>query len=314
VLIKAADPDRDIGRLEALLRRTDLSDVSRVSLERELFVTRRGRRGERDAQYEIEFHLAQRPDVATIHGLRIESGTRSAQIDHVVITRFLDIWVCESKAFTGRIAINDYGEWEVHYGHKSYGVRSPVLQAWNHLNVLAEVLAKGTVPLPKVAGDRIVPTFKVAALFSNKARITRPVAVTDHLETELRAVMKVERLYSMIEATLRERDATATARGISSQELVDFATKLAGLHAPRSINWAAKVEITQILGGQSAGMPVEPKAPANVIEIAAAKCASCHANLRRGEIAYCTDRASDFGNGLYCFRCQPAALVRASLH
>ena len=69
--------------------------------------------GERDAAYEIEFHLGPNPNRMTIHDLRLEVDGRVAQIDHLIITRLVNFWVCESKHFAEGVAINDYGEWIV---------------------------------------------------------------------------------------------------------------------------------------------------------------------------------------------------------
>ena len=46
---------------------------------------------------------------SVIHDLRIECEGRVAQIDHLLIGRFLDIWVCETKNFSEGIAINEQG-------------------------------------------------------------------------------------------------------------------------------------------------------------------------------------------------------------
>ena len=63
-----------------------------------------------------------------IHDFRIECDGRTAQIDHLIINRFLDIWVCESKHFSEGITINEHGECSAFYDSKPYGVPSPIEQ------------------------------------------------------------------------------------------------------------------------------------------------------------------------------------------
>ena len=311
MLIKPRDRSTEVDDLAAIARRADLSSETKSWVERELRIARLGQRGERAAEHEIEFHFARRPDVATLHGLRLEYDGRSAQIDHLIVTRYLDIWVCESKAFTGRVEINDYGEWQVVYGNKAYGVKSPVLQAWNQLNVLADVLRRGAVPLPKVADRPIGPNFKVAVLFSDQARIARPAPGTRELDEELRAVMKVERLYAALERSLRERS-TSSNTVLSCEDLVVFAGKIAALHCSSSTDWLARF-------GLPPATPADGKSPAarspdNVVEITTSTCGRCGVRLRAGEVSYCRDRKAEFASGLYCMRCQPDARARVTAH
>jgi hypothetical protein len=74
-----------------------------------------GTKAEQGVAYEIEFHHGASPDVMTIHDLRIECDGRVAQIDHLIIHRFLDVRVCKSKFFSGGVEINESGEWSTHW-------------------------------------------------------------------------------------------------------------------------------------------------------------------------------------------------------
>src|SRR5450759_1036572 len=98
MLIKAADDKQpEVDALEALLSRPDVGRERRARIEQEIRSIRAGVSGERDAAYEIEFHLAANKNQMTLHDLRVECDGRVAQIDHLIINRLLDIWVCESK-------------------------------------------------------------------------------------------------------------------------------------------------------------------------------------------------------------------------
>jgi hypothetical protein len=303
VLIKAADPNTSVTELTALLRRRDLPLETRPWIARELKTEQRGRRGERQAQYEIEFHFGQRPDVVTLHGFRVDCAGRVAQIDHLILTRYLDIWLCESKAISGRIHINEYGEWEAAYGHRSYGMKSPYLQAWNHLHVLADVFARKIIPLPDADGVMLKPTYHVAVLLSDSARITRPVSTSDQLEAEVNSVMKVERLYATFQRKLHERESSGgSGQQISCEALVAFAKRLTALHAPKPIDWAAKFGLVSPASASEAAAATE-----NIVRMTIETCASCGVRLRHGEVEYCRDQARAFAGALYCMRCQPKA-------
>ncbi len=118
MLIKAADDKQpQINALEALLARPDVDAQTRRRIEQEVRMIRAGASGERDAAYEIEFHLGANKNQMTVRDLRIEVDGRVAQIDRLIINRLLDVWVCESKHFAEGVAINEHGEWVAFYGN-----------------------------------------------------------------------------------------------------------------------------------------------------------------------------------------------------
>ena len=57
-------------------------------------------KGEAEAAYEMEFHYGASKNWMVLHDLRLECEGRVAQIDHLLLNRFLEIYVCESKRFS----------------------------------------------------------------------------------------------------------------------------------------------------------------------------------------------------------------------
>ena len=156
----------------------------------------------------------------TIHDLRIEVGGRVAQIDHLVVTRLLDVWVLESKHFSEGVAVDEHGEWVAFCGHRPYGIPSPIEQNRRHVAVLADAFTKHLVPFPKRLGVvTIKPNFYSLVLVSNHARISRPkgkaaAAGVPGLDT----VIKVDRFETTIDAAYEERSLTAIGKLISSEQ------------------------------------------------------------------------------------------------
>src|SRR5437773_2787611 len=112
MLIKVADDKQpQIDALNGLLGRPDVDSSARKLIEQEIRFIRAGAKGERDAAYEIDFHYRDRDSYMVVHDLPLEFGGRVAQIDHLLINRVLDVWVCETKAFSEGVKINEYGEW-----------------------------------------------------------------------------------------------------------------------------------------------------------------------------------------------------------
>src|SRR5437879_5273844 len=112
MLIKAADSrTSDVSTLERLLSREDVRGDTRKRIEAEIRQVVSGQKAERDAAYQIEFYFGHSEHWATIHDLRFEVDGLAAQIDHLIINRLAEIWVCESKSFAEGVTINEHGEW-----------------------------------------------------------------------------------------------------------------------------------------------------------------------------------------------------------
>jgi hypothetical protein len=189
--IKAADDKTpDLDALRALLGRSDVNDEQRQRIDREVRNIQSGLRGEQDAAYEIEFHYGQSRNWMSIRDLRVECDGRVAQIDHLLINRVLEIYVCESKRFGEGVAINEQGEFTAFFGGKAYGVPSPLEQNRRHISVLESVFKTGQVPLPRRLGLTIKPNMIGLVLVSKNARISRPKRKIDGLD----AVIKNDQL------------------------------------------------------------------------------------------------------------------------
>src|SRR5690606_16734437 len=165
MLIKGADDQTAL--LEELERRAAGVGADAKHAARELRIRRAGIKGERDSAYLIDFHFAQAPNWAVIHDLRIEHGHRVAQIDHLLINRWLDFYVLESKHFHAGIKITDEGEllqWNAY--KKSYeGMASPLEQNERHIQVLQDAVSR--IELPVRLGVRIPPNFTSLVLVSS---------------------------------------------------------------------------------------------------------------------------------------------------
>lgn len=106
----AADRIADVGALERLLDRPDVAAATRKRIEAEIRQIQAGAKGEAGAAYEIEVWPSK--NWATIHDLRIEVDGLVAQIDHLILNRLAEVWVCESKHFADGVSVNEHGEWQ----------------------------------------------------------------------------------------------------------------------------------------------------------------------------------------------------------
>ena len=163
------DRATELAELERAV--ADLQGEAKRRAEVDLRQRRAGLKGEQDAAYLIDFHYGASKHRAVIHDLRLEHGGRVAQIDHLIITRWLDCYVLESKHFHAGIKITEQGEFLRWSNSKRTfeGMESPLEQNQRHIAVLKDVMA--TLDLPIRLGLTIRPAFHSFVLVSGKARI-----------------------------------------------------------------------------------------------------------------------------------------------
>src|SRR5437870_6175993 len=193
--IKSAD-DRQpqINGLMALLSRRDVSVRTQQRIEQEIRTIEAGQRGEAQAAYQIDFYYDRDPNVMTIHDLRLNCDGRVAQIDHPLITRSFEFWVCESKNFGEGVEINEQGEWSVSNGGRKRGIQSPIEQNKRHIVVLKDVFARRLVTMPTRLGLTFKATLRSLVLVSDRTHITRPKGTASERVNGLESVIKAEQL------------------------------------------------------------------------------------------------------------------------
>jgi Nuclease-related domain len=238
VQIKAADDTRPtIDGLESLLRRNDLDPSRRERILQELKNVRAGSRTERDAAHEIELHFGDSPHWVTIHDLRFEVGAYSAQIDHILINRLAQVWVCESKHFAEGAVINEHGEWRQSWQGGLGGMKSPVEQAHRQVLLLSRVFDGGLVASPRRLGlIRAKPAIKSLVLVSDNAWIDRPKIKAPWLDE----VIKSEHLRTELYDDFDRGSFFQAFRLISKGALRTLGEQLAALHRPSTTDPAAK--------------------------------------------------------------------------
>ena len=324
MIIKEADEKKSqIVTLEALAARLDASSDVRRRIEQEIRNIRSGIKGEEEAAYEINFHFGATKNYAVIHDLRIEVEGRVAQIDHLLIGRFLDIWVCETKSFCEGIAINEQGECSQFYNNKPSGMPSPFEQNKKHIMVLGALFKTGMVQLPTRLGFAIKPNMTSVVLVSKNARISRPKTKIAGMES----IIKSDQFRSMIDrATDGDNNPLTMAKLIGADTLENFARAIATEHKPIAFNWAGKFGLPEIPPGFRASrvataQAMPPPLPTPVVasilseemgsvtnEVSRPKrkliCATCSQSVELKVARFCWFNKARFGENIYCRECQ----------
>lgn len=316
MLIKPADSkEPDLAQLNALLARPDIDPATRKRIDEEIRKINAGIKGEKEAAYEMGFHFGNSRNWMIIHDLRLEYKGRVAQIDHLLVNRVLEIYVCESKHFAGGIAINELGECTGFWNDKPQGVASPFEQNRKHMLVLQSVFDDGWVKLPSRLGFTLKPTLKGLVLVSKNARITRPKTKVADIDT----IIKNDQLKSRIEKDADNQSSIANvgslAKVISQETLEALAQRIAALHQPIVYDWEGKFGISKEVALTKSPAPV-PKVVAVKTATSVSKvadegkprqkraCHSCGKPLSDGVVKYCGDNKSRFGDNVYCMDCQ----------
>lgn len=231
MIIKTADDKAKRLTLLEDLKASPLLDARQKDwLRQELLRTQRGLQGERDAAHYIDARFKDSEAHAVLHDLRFEVEGEVAQIDHMVITRALCIYLFETKCFAGNVKINERGEFTVTYpGERAFGVPSPLEQSRRHERLLLKVLAR--LEITGRLGTQ--PQFVHAVLLHPKAIITRPDAKAFNTDDVIKADQIATWHKAMAERSISMFETLSLAVNMrGSDTLKALAEKLARQHRP----------------------------------------------------------------------------------
>ncbi len=318
---------RDIDRLEALLRDPRGDSRYRQQLDTEIRKLKAGDRGEEGVAYHLKVFFGETKNWVVLNDVRIEHDGLVAQIDHILIGRMLDVWVCESKSCSGGVRINERREFMTFVGGRPRGMDSPIEQNERHIRILRAVFDAGLIAMPKRLGFTLKPRFHSLILIANGA-ITRPKAPFPGLES----VIKAEHLKDHVMTADDGSNPLDIAKLVSSATLEDIGRQLAGLHKPIVLDWQARLRQAATAGHASslqapppaaAAAPASSRAEAATAAAAelpgvarpprpAAACAHCGDAVSTGVRSYCVKNADRFAGAIYCQPCQATLSAQAN--
>lgn len=311
MLIKEADDkSADISTLKLLLNHPEATADTKKKIEQEIRNISSGSKGEADAAFEINFHYGSTKNWAVIHDLRLEHKGRVAQIDHLLINRFLDIWVLESKRFSEGIGINDQGECAAFWNGKPTGIGSPHEQNAKHIAVIKTACNDGAVELPKRLGFPIKPSFNGLVVVSKSARISRPK--TNGWWND--GIVKADQIKSKIDNLINaDNNILMAAKIVACDTLETFARDLVACHVPLAFDWNGKFGLprgvmhssenpprmdAEAACSPSLTMSADTKKPARI-------CHACSMPVEDKVVTFCIRfNKARFNGHIYCQDCQ----------
>jgi hypothetical protein len=313
MLLKSTDDkSKRVRLLEELRQSPDLNARQRSWLEDELMRLQRGIAGERSAAHYLDNYLKDDPERLLLHDLRVSFEGETAQVDHLMMTRGMHVYLIETKNFNGEISINDQGEFSVRYGRdRVYGIESPMEQSRRHERVLRKVFERLDI---KGRMGR-APAFHHCVLIDPKGIIHRPSAkvldTTDVMKADQFPSWHQNRIDRGISVT---EGLSALANLVSVDTLAEFAQKLGRQHRPADLlalpdfmqpRAAAPQPAQQTTSANSVAarrIQEPPRASASHNPEIKRKlvCATCGAKITFQEGKYCWNNEARFGGFQYC--------------
>lgn len=311
MLIKQADDKtRDIATLRELLVHPAANADTKRKIDQEIRNISFGVKGEQEAAYEIDFHYGPSKNWAVIHDLRLEHDGRVAQIDHLLVNRLLDVWVCESKRFAEGIAINEQGECSMFWNGRPQGIGSPHEQNAKHIAVIKSACDSGAVELPKRLGFSIKPDFRSLVVVSKNARVMRPKASGWWDE----GITKADQVKQKIEKSFdSDNNPLTMAKVVASETMEAFARRLAARHKAIAFDWYARFGLSKDMirpvGDnkkvvESGGTVAAEESPQSDKPKSKLACVSCQTVVAYNVAKFCWFNKVRFGGHVYCMDCQ----------
>lgn len=319
MLIKSPDDYSKRLRLLEELRNSDrLDDRQKDWLRSEYNRLKPGLAGERDAAHYLDLSISHGQNHAVLHDLRLEADGYVAQIDHLIVNRFLMFFMLETKTYSGSLHINEHGEFMAEYANeRRYGIPSPLEQSRRHETVLRKVLEQ--LGITGRVGTE--PTFVHVVMLHPKAIIERPPA--DKFDTSM--VIKADQfrtwqlkyLDDMGTGTFLAK--TVNMRGRDTVK--EWGELLKSAHRPTNPLslpdfMKPKPQLTEHatpspMAKPSQAMPMRsvatPQATTQNEDNSRPVCASCGKSLTPKAAKFCQDKAAWFGGKLYCYDHQAEA-------
>jgi len=331
MLIKLKDSiDSQLEQLDQILKIPDLPKDKFQQVQKELKILRSGNQGEQDSAYFIDFYYKDSVNWAIIHDLRIEYGGLTAQIDHLLINRFLDFYILETKNYVNGIKITDRGEFLVLFQNTYVPIESPLEQNKRHVKVLNDLL-QGENLLPKRLGLSLQPHFIPYILVSPKSRVIRPPKQIFNTD----GIIKSDEFKQQIEDNFKNENIFSTmgsvAKVISKDSLRSLAEHLVSHHRSLKINYYDRFSIAPRKTSTDISTPDPAQTIAPVIpslktaspsltskpsvqpeEAFNYYCYTCKKSISKKVAIFCFNHKVCFGGKAYCLDCQKQFLLTSA--
>jgi len=275
-------------------------------------MNRSGREAEEQMAHYLRRAFGTSKDVIVFNGLRIESDGDAAQMDHLVLHRCGAI-VVETKSVTGRVKINERGEWTRFVGQTAKGMGSPIEQAIRQAEFLksylrphaAEILRRMVglqIQFTHIPIDILVAISDGGIVDAPKKRPLPEVCKSDQIPSRIKEfIARYKKANSLFTPSLNPFDTRDVWHSMNDDELDRFRDFLLANHRPLVQRPASTARGS---GQPSRGLQAAEAGEPGALSIVPRVCAECGKPLTDKVIAYCQEHAKKFDGRLFCFQHQ----------
>lgn len=223
-------------------------------------------------------------DHAVLHDIRIDTGDGDvAQIDHLVLNRFAEPWVIETKSAVGGLEIDRTGQWFRRDRASVVPIPSPVRQAERQASAIGRLDYDRKLPLP--SRIRLFGGLDVRALVvvADRTPISVPDNPSEDVTRELNRVVRCDQIGQRIWDDWQYP--------VQCEGVAGFQTWTRTLLAP-----------LRLIGCRHLSKMSEELSRLALPSVG--RCATCQRTITDKEEAYCRSRSQLFNSELHCYSCQ----------
>jgi len=286
----------------ATIERLLLSDPpwnARASLQRDHASILTSLKQRRDAAYQLDLYFAKSPNWVVLHDIHLAMGDSETEIDHLLISREMDVYVIDTSHYNSNIKLNGKGDFFRYNNGQPILIPSPVERNNHNIEFLANYLLHNGL-LPSRFGFTIRPNFHNIALFS-------PTSVVELPKWQVPMEGELVKVKPFLERFTQSRikgsglqDFALMARQVTSETLTAMSQKLAQRHIPRGIDYTLRYGLER-----RGDKPVVVEAEDEF------SCNCCDKRITARVVRYCYDNPDLFAGKAYCFDCQKGIAFQA---
>ncbi|MDJ0635209.1 MAG: nuclease-related domain-containing protein [Xenococcaceae cyanobacterium MO_188.B29] len=304
MILKEKDPiGTNLEQLENIAKLPNLPKEKLSKIKKEIKLLKSGNKGEKNSAYFIDFYYKDVQNWVVIHDLRVEYDGFVAQIDHLLINRFLDFYVLETKHYAHGVKITERGEFLVLFQKRYIAIESPIEQNQRHIKVLKNLLS-GENLLPKRLGFSLQPNFLPYILVSPKSRVIHPKA--KDFNTDM--LIKADEFYKQTQDNIDNKNFLASvgsiAKIISQDDLKEIGKRLISYHKPIKINYYDKFGISRTQDADLSNTNVREVQVQSKQVQSKYYCYKCKKFISEKVASFCFKSKTLFKGKAYCFDCQ----------
>ena len=172
-------------------------------------------------------------DFVVAHDLRIQCEIGRAHLDHLIITRSLEVFIIESRIAGDELCVSENEEFSARYRDgAAFRIRSPISQIRRGVAVMQHMFRR--IELPDRLGVKVVPRFHRFIVLPEGMRLTNASAVRNEHFVTARELLRI------VMGSARGSTIKTFLSSISPDQLRDIGRIVVRWHSPDKVDFIGK--------------------------------------------------------------------------